>query len=68
MTEDPVCGTCGKVFGGSRETAAFLGWGFWQGTTESGNAAVYVICRNCRTEGRKRQLQLEKAYEDEPLF
>ena len=68
MTEDPICGTCGEVFGGTSLTAAILGWGFWQGTTESGNAATYVICRNCRTEGRKRQQPPEKTYEDEPLF
>lgn len=68
MTEDPVCGTCGKVFGGSRTSAQLQGWGFWEGTTESGNAAAYIICRHCRTEGHKRQLPPEKTYEDEPLF
>lgn len=66
--QDPECGTCHTIFPGSLANALTRGWGFWDGKTSGGNDAEYIICRHCRTEGRKRPLKSEQAYEDEPLF
>ena len=66
--QDPICGTCGKDFPGSLAVALSQGWGYWDGKTSGGADAEYIICRQCRTEGRKRPLKSEQAYENEPLF
>lgn len=65
---DPECSTCGKNFPGPLASALRAGWGYWDGKTSGGKDAQYIICRHCRTEGHKRALTPEKAYEDEPLF
>lgn len=65
---DPRCGTCGNNFLGNLAHALRAGWGYWDGKTSGGADAEYIICRKCRTEGRKRPLKSEQAYEDQPLF
>ena len=66
--QDPECGTCHKNFLGPLASALRAGWGYWDGKTSGGADAEYIICRQCRTEGHKRRLKSEQAYEDEPLF
>lgn len=66
--QDPRCGTCDENFLGSLASALRAGWGYWDGKTSGGKDAEYIICRRCRTEGRKRPLKSEQAYEDQPLF
>lgn len=66
--QDPRCGTCNENFPGSLAVALSHGWGYWDGTTSGGTRAEYIICRRCRTEGRKRPLKAEQAYDNEPLF
>lgn len=66
--QEPKCGTCATIFPGSLAIALARGWGYWDGTTNSGGPVEYIICRSCRTEGHKRPLKSERAYEDEPLF
>lgn len=66
--QDPVCGTCTKSFPGSLASALRAGWGYWDGKTELGKWAEYIICRGCRTETHKRPTRAVQQYQDEPLF
>lgn len=65
---EPQCDSCPARFGGSVELSLSFGWGYWKGQTGGGSTAEHVICRDCRTTGRKRPLQPARTYEDEPLF